>query len=178
MDCEGGFSSVALPDGSIVVMGGTPNGGTYYNDTWLSTDNGATWTQQTASAEWTARHEFSSVALPDGSIVVMGGYDDTGNKNDVWRSTDKGATWTRQTAGAEWTARYSQSSVAMPDGSIVLIGGHDDVTGVTNDVWRSTDKGATWTQQTANARMDRTTGRLQQRGDAGRQHCGDGRYRR
>ena len=79
---RGIIRSVALPDGSIVVMGGTPNGGTYYNDTWLSTDNGATWTQQTASAGWTARHEFSSVAIPDGSIVLMGGNMIHGNMNE------------------------------------------------------------------------------------------------
>jgi hypothetical protein len=33
----------------------------------------------------------------------------------------------------------------MPDGSIVLMGGHGSG-GWKNDVWRSTDNGATWTQ--------------------------------
>ena len=151
------FSSVAMPDGSLVIMGGTSGGPAqtldFLNDTWRSTDNGATWTEQTASAGWTARNGQTSVAMPDGSIVLMGGWD--GNslraKGDVWRSTDNGATWTEQTASAGWTARYEFSSVAMPDGSIVMMGGSDGVGTNYNDVWRSTDNGATWTEMNASA---------------------------
>ena len=126
-------SSVVMPDGSIVLMGGY-NGG-YKNDVWRSTDNGATWTQMTASAGWSARYKHSSEAMPDGSIVLMGGRDSGGYKNDMWRSTDNGATWTQVTAGAGWSARYCHSSVVMPDGSIVLMGG-GDIIGLKNDVWR------------------------------------------
>ena len=99
-----------------------------------------TWTHMTAGAEWSARESHSSVAMPDGSIILMGGTDSGGCKNDVWRSTDKGATWTQQTASAGWSARTDFSSVALPDGSIVLMGGFDG-NKYMNDVWRSTDKG-------------------------------------
>jgi hypothetical protein len=61
------------------------------------------WTQMTDAAEWTKRSSHSSVALPDGSIVLMGGsYLDLKHLylNDVWRSTDQGATWTQMTAAA------------------------------------------------------------------------------
>jgi len=149
-------SSVVLPDGSIVLMGGdTQNGGVYTNDVWRSIDKGATWTRMTANAEWVARGGHMSVALSDGSIVLMGG--NAGSwysgiyKNDVWRSTDKGATWTQVTASAGWAARSESRSVLMPDGSIVLMGGAPSIGGYKNDVWRSTDSGATWTQQTASA---------------------------
>jgi len=101
------------------------------------------WTEQTANAPWEARDSHSSVVLPDGSIVMMGGWDGN-NKNDVWRSTDKGASWTLVNAHAEWSARHGHSSVTMPDGSIVLTGGMSAKAGK-NDTWRSTDKGATWT---------------------------------
>ncbi|MEN6343074.1 MAG: PQQ-binding-like beta-propeller repeat protein, partial [Methanospirillum sp.] len=144
--------SVALPDGSIVLMGGQAAAGKQ-NDVWRSTDNGATWTQMTASAGWSARVAFTTVALPDGSIVLMGGQDSTGFKNDVWRSTDNGANWTRMTASAGWSARYLSASVVLPDGSIVLMGGGSSGgnSNNKNDVWRSTDMGATWTQMTASA---------------------------
>jgi PKD repeat protein len=69
-----GHSSVAMPDGSIVLTGGGIGGGSYKNDTWRSTDNGATWTQVNASAGWMARLYHTSVAMPDGSIVLTGGY--------------------------------------------------------------------------------------------------------
>jgi len=58
------------------------------NDAWRSTDNGATWTQIATNAGWSARTGHSSVALPDGSIVLMGG---TGGKNDVWRLATAGS---------------------------------------------------------------------------------------
>ena len=65
----------------------------------------------------------------------------------------------------------SHSSVVMPDGSIVLMGGNDY--GLKNDVWRSTDNGATWTEVNASAGWSaRDTS--QQRGDAGWQHRADG----
>lgn len=85
----------------------------------------------TDAAPWSARMWHTSVVLPDGSIVLMGGWDGQ-RRNDIWRSTDKGATWTEITGAATWSARYAHTSVALPDGSIVLIGGGDGV--YTNDV--------------------------------------------
>ena len=146
-------SSVAMPDGNIVLMGGAGVDG-LKNDTWRSTNNGATWTLMNASSGWTVREMHSSVLMPDGSIVLMGGFPGNywmyNSLNDVWRSTDEGATWTLMNAGAEWLPRCSQSSVSLPDGSIVLMGG-DVVSTLKNDVWRSTDNGATWTLMNASA---------------------------
>jgi PGF-pre-PGF domain-containing protein len=146
-----GHSSVAMPDGSIVLMGGDNGTSGPMNDVWRSTNYGATWTKMNASPGWVARVLHSSVVMPDSSIVLMGGIYDFYPKNDTWRSTDNGATWTQKTTSAGWTARYGQTSVVMPDGSIVLMGGIDDRGISRNDVWRSADNGATWTQVTANA---------------------------
>ncbi len=137
-------SSVAMPDGSIVLMGGLDNSYNYRNDSWQSTDDGVTWTQLNASSGWSARGDFSSVAMPDGSIVLMGGYNGIA-LNDTWRSKDHGITWTLMSASAEWSARSQHTSVSLPDGSIILMGGLDGSTRW-NDVWRSTDDGATWTE--------------------------------
>lgn len=142
------LSMVALPDNHLVLMGGYDNTYTYRNDTWRSTDGGTTWTLANASGSWSARSSFAAVALPDGSIVLMGGDD----RNDVWRSVDEGATWTRLTAAAGWAGRYGHAAVTLPDGSIVLMGGCRGSTSTYyNDVWRSTDRGATWTCINASA---------------------------
>ena len=109
------------------------------------------WIQMTANAGWSARIDPSDVAMPDGSIVLMGGADFNNYYNDVWRSTDDGATWTQITSHAGWSARAAQSSVTMPDGSIVLMGGADATNTKNNDVWRSTDQGVTWTEMTPHA---------------------------
>ena len=81
----------------------------FSSDVWRSTDNGATWTQMKPwdATGWSGRFGHSSVVMPDGSIVLMGGIDGS-VKNDVWRSTDKGATWTQVTANAGWSSGRSQ----------------------------------------------------------------------
>ena len=137
-------SSVAIPDGSVVLMGGLDGSNIKRNDTWRSTDNGATWTLVNASSGWSERYGHSSVAMADGSIILMGGYDGispSNYKKDVWRSTDNGATWSQVNANAGWTARYAHTSIAMADGSIVMMGGHDG-TIYRNDVWRLVPTGS------------------------------------
>ena len=149
-------SSVMMPDGSIVVMGGY-DGGWARNDVSRSTDNGVTWTQMKPddTTGWTARSGHSSVVMPDGSIVLMGGYGGGPVKNDTWRSTNNGTSWTQINASSGWAGRLGHSSVVMPDGSIVLMGGqiegHDAEMNplYKNDLWRSTNDGATWTLVTA-----------------------------
>ena len=151
-----GQNSVVMPDGSIVLMGGS-NGSADLNDVWRSTDNGATWTEINANAGWGPRSGQSSAAMPDGSIVLMGGSNGSVYLNDVWRSTDNGATWTEMNASAGWAPRVAHASVAMADGSIVMTGGRvsnpsPEIEGNTrNDVWMSADNGATWTEMTVDA---------------------------
>ena len=110
------------------------------------------WTLVNASSGWSRRNLPTSVVKQDGSIVLMGGNDGS-FKNDVWRSTNNGTTWIQMNASAGWSPRGYFSSVAMPDGSIVLMGGTNtfDTSGFKNDVWRSTDNGATWTEMNASA---------------------------
>ena len=147
-----GHASVVMSDGSIILTGGySASFHAYQNDVWRSTDNGSTWVQQQRLPGWTARSSHSSVALSDGSIVVMGGEDGGGDRNDVWRSTDNGITWVRQTASAGWFGRFGHTSVAMPDDSIILMGGNNASSFGFNDIWRSTDMGVTWVQTTAGA---------------------------
>jgi PKD repeat protein len=145
-------SAVAMPDGSIVLMGGVDSSGDR-NDVWCSKDNGTTWSQVTSSAGWSGRQALSSVVMRDGSILVSGGTtgDGTNQLKDVWRSTDSGATWTIVNPAANWSQRYGHSTVAMPDGSVVLFGGYTYGIGFLNDVWRSTDNGATWAQMNPGA---------------------------
>ena len=99
------------------------------------------------TADVTAGKEPLTVSFTDLSLNNPTGW--------VWFFGDENFTapWTQQTSGATWPARYLSSSVALPDGSIVMMAGTNDNSQYSfmNDVWRSTDKGATWTEVNASA---------------------------
>jgi len=144
---------VSLPDNSFVFCGGYHNGG---GGVWRTTDNGINWTCMTSSPEYQVRgsiYEDMWTSLPDGSIVLAGGYVSyaVGAKNDVWRSTDKGAHWTCRTSNAQFRKITSHRMVSLSDNSILLLGGFywAAPTGPSKDVWKSTDLGANWTSLTS-----------------------------
>ena len=140
----------------LYVIGGTTtsgagNGG--LDDVWESGD-GASWTHVNASAasgdKFPARNQHSAVAIGD-TVYVIAGDQGGGVRRDVWTSGDKGATWTRATAAtnAEFPARRNHASAAR-GGALYVIGGSVSSTQLFNDVWKSTDGGATWENVHAN----------------------------
>ena len=68
-------TSAVMPDGSIILkMGGQKVSNVLRNDIWRSMDNGATWSLVNLSARAVVvKFGHSSVAMPDGSIILMGG---------------------------------------------------------------------------------------------------------
>ncbi|PKL57450.1 MAG: hypothetical protein CVV35_00110 [Methanomicrobiales archaeon HGW-Methanomicrobiales-6] len=150
-----GHTSVVMPNGSIILMGGEDSWGDVYRDVRQSTDGGATWTTVINNAPWTARYDHTSVVMPNGSIILMGGSDSGGSGlNDVWQSDNYGATWTQVTTTPPiWSARYDHSSVVLPDGSIVIMGRNGD-----NDVWWSDNYGVTWTRVAEHAEWSNRQG--------------------
>ena len=60
-------------------------GGAFTNDVWRSVDSGVTWTLINGNAGWSRRQSHTSVAMPDGSIILIGGVSDVAYTNDVWR---------------------------------------------------------------------------------------------
>ncbi len=141
------------PD-SIILMGGE-NGGTYRNDVWRSTDYGGNWTliKPDDTTSWLPRGSHTSVRMPDDSIVLMGGENNNaGFMNDVWRSTDGGANMDtddrRRRVDNQGIALKCGDSGGSPD-KIILMGGEEN--GIhKNDVWESTDNGATWKETKPN----------------------------
>ena len=136
-------SQVVAFNNQLWVIGGNDVSASNKNDVWSSSD-GIVWTQQTASAGFSARHSHQ-VAVFNNQLWVIGGIGST-LKNDVWSSTDR-ITWTQQTANAGFSARYSHQ-VSVFNNQLWVIGGRDGR--AKNDVWSSND-GITWTQQTASA---------------------------
>ena len=149
--------SVAIGSGAnagIYVLGGISLGGYYQTDVWRSTDGGAVWKQVATGTRFSERFRHSAVVVGS-DIYVIGGFNGVNRLNDVWKSTNGGATWSEVTTGTTlantlFSARNNHSLVAVDSGSnagIYVIGGSNGVNRL-NDVWKSTDDGATWREVT------------------------------
>ena len=86
-------------DEKIIVAGGCypgkgipPNNRAFYNDVWSSSD-GASWTQMTATAPWSARSGPRLVSFKDQLLLIAGerGFTPDVQLGDVWSSSDGGA---------------------------------------------------------------------------------------
>ena len=137
-------SSVVF-NSKLWVIGGRPEIGAYLRDVWSSED-GASWTQATATAGWSARAWHASVAF-NSKLWVLGGFDGS-NGNEVWSSLD-GAVWTNAAASSHWSGRSGHSSVVF-NNKLWVLGGNGGSGNYFDDVWSSSD-GATWMEETADA---------------------------
>ena len=120
----------------------------------------------TASYAFTVTDHFSpralhtSVAL-GGDIYVIGGVTQKFvgatraapgkpeiSSNEVWRSSDGGLTWDQVAGGTRFTDRANHGSVVL-DGALYVIAGREtDATTGRDDVWRSADRGVSWSRVT------------------------------
>ncbi|RYY37466.1 hypothetical protein EON62_01110 [archaeon] len=76
--------------------------------------------------------------------------------NDVWRTDDGGATWRLLIAAAPWSRRADFALAYLTaSATLWLVGGREydvtdpDVNLLRNDVWRSSDAGVTWVQNSS-----------------------------
>ena len=70
------------------------------------------------------------------------------SSNEVWRSSDGGLTWDQVAGSTRFTDRSNHKSVVL-DGALYVIAGRetDNTTG-RDDVWRSADRGVSWSRVT------------------------------
>jgi len=121
--------------GRMWVLGGgtydTPATPTrkFYNDVWSSAD-GVTWTRHVERAPWPPR-QYHEVAVFDGRMWVMEGYDGRGNRNDVWYSSD-GVNW-QELPNTPWAPRHA-ASVFVYDNALWVVAGNN----MFPDVWKLT----------------------------------------
>lgn len=100
----------------------------FYNDVWCSAD-GIHWAQCLESAPWTAR-QYHEIAVFDGQMWVMEGYNgEGGNRNDVWHSPD-GVTW-HEVPNTPWAPRHA-ASVFVYQNALWMVAGNN----MTSDVWK------------------------------------------
>nr|WP_320161582.1 hypothetical protein [uncultured Methanoregula sp.] len=122
------------------------------------------WTEITASAGFSPRYDYGTVAFND-QLWIIGGHiqnaflwgcsgNSTCDMNDVWSSAD-GKNWTLVTDNAGFSPR-SGSGVAVFNNRLWVIGG-GTFDNSKNDVWSSAD-GKNWTLVTDNASFSPRSG--------------------
>jgi hypothetical protein len=129
------------------------------NDTWVSTNQGVTWTQVARTgARFSPRTFFAggiyTTSAGVDTIMVLGGRDAPSaaspyggqDQNDVWSSTNGGASWSQLTAAAAWSPRDQHSWAISRTGLHIVFGGdqYGGYGSYYSDMWYSQD-GASWT---------------------------------
>lgn len=125
----------AVFNGRMWVLGGgtydTPAIPTrkFYNDVWSSAD-GVDWERHAASTPWEPR-QYHEVAVYDGRLWVMEGYEGRGNRKDVWYSSD-GVNW-QELSDTPWAPRHAASVFTYED-ALWMVAGNN----MFPDVWKLT----------------------------------------
>lgn len=141
-----GAHLLALARGSLLLVSG---GG--LADVWRTDDLGGSWSQVSADAGFPGRSAFASAVLADDSVLVMGGHSAGVYLGDVWRGTGEGVFWALVVASAPWGGRWAHTAAVVPGSGLVIVLGGQVAGTLTNDVWTSSNAGASWTQVTGSA---------------------------
>ena len=135
---------VRTPNNTIILSGGSSGASVTKNDVWVSTDEGNTWVQQTASAEWSPRYNHETTVLSDNTIILVGGSNASTPVTDVWRSTNMGVSWSNMSTTSLLNITTTGGSLlTLSDNSIVYTPAY--ISAGKDNLWRSVDQGATWT---------------------------------
>lgn len=131
---RGMIGGVAVHEGYLWLLGGgtydTPQTPTrlFYNDVWRSRD-GLAWERVLEHAPWAPR-QYHEVAVWDGKLWVMEGYNAAGgNRRDVWYSAN-GVDWT-ELPDTPWAPRHAASLFVHRD-ALWMVAGNN----MTPDVWK------------------------------------------
>ena len=155
-----GAIQVAPSNADIVYAGaGDPISGSLGNGMWKSTDAGTTWKH--IGLEDTVKIDSIVVDPTDPNLVLASALGDTTRKGGgVWRSTDGGQTWTNTLKTPDYDGvRDLQYAYDAPNVMLAATQGTNDGRGGAAggrggaqarskpaQLFKSTDKGVTWTQ--------------------------------
>jgi WD40 repeat protein len=124
-------SAILLPNGKVLAVGGEGPAGSfdYFNyPTNAQLYNPATGTWTNTGAPSVARVGHTATLLPNGKVLLVGGYDNTFHSYSSAELYDpQTGTWTA--TGSMNTARGDHTATLLPSGKVLVAGGDDYPTG-------------------------------------------------
>lgn len=117
-------TATALPNGKVLVTGGTGTGGALAS-TLLYNPDSDSWT--TVGALATARYYHTATLLPNGKVLVAGGYGTSGLLASAELYDPATGVWT--TTGSLATPRRLFTATLLPDGKVLTAGGYGGTSG-------------------------------------------------
>lgn len=112
-------TATLLPNGKVLVAGGSGNGGINASAEIYDPSNG-TWTLTGSLA--TARTFHSATLLTNGEVIVIGGGDSSGKLVSAEIYNPSAGIW--RNAGTMQTARQSHTATLLPNGLVLVTGGY------------------------------------------------------
>lgn len=149
-----GYTVVPTTGNTVLKVGGIDSASNVDGDIWQSTDAGVTWGSRLATGIIAGRAYHAAAVFPSGAkagqMVVAGGYTSgNGAVNDVVVFTAAGNAVEASYSTAPWSVRFGHSLVANSNNVLILVGGSDFNNVAYNDVWISTNTGASWSLSTS-----------------------------
>jgi WD40 repeat protein len=140
-------TALLLPNGKVLIAGGFNNCATASCVTLNSAElyDPATETWTSTGSLTTARLVHTMTMLPDGRVLVAGGWDFAANSNfntaELYNPAN--GTWSR--TGNLNTARAVHTATLLPSGKVLVAGGADTLSHVTNTAELFDPVTGTWT---------------------------------
>ncbi len=122
-------TATLLPDGRVLVAGGSDNTGALVATAELYDPASGTFSPTGSMA--VARTVHTATLLPDGSVLVAGGVTGTGSRMSILASAElyNPATGKFSPTGSMAVARGHHTTTLLPDGSVLVAGGGTSIIG-------------------------------------------------
>ena len=124
---RGGHAAAPLPDGRVLIAGGIGVGGASLSSVEVFNPATNTFSSAGIGSMGSLRAAPAAAPLPDGRVLVAGGYDDTTYLRSAEVFDPATNTFSSARIGAMATARAEPAAAPLPYGRVLVAGGFDGV---------------------------------------------------